>query len=758
MNRILLWSILIVAVITLTISTLIPVPEGYEPKSLPFFESSLPGPQNIENIPGPGRFYLITVDRLTLQDINDNRELFDVLSAGVMGLMSSGVEGSVTPDNSFLSIGAGAPANASGTAEHGFNARDPISGVSASVIYRQRTGLEAQSDSVLQLDIARIKKLNAENKYSAIPGYLGTLLQNQGFTVEVLGNSDIMNDPQRPAVGLAMNKEGVVAGGNVGYGTLLEDNTFPGGLRTNYDKLLDLATRQKGKTGLTVVELGDLERLERMGGYLEESVLQARRVETIKNITAFISTMLDRVNLQRDMVMIVSPTPRGNYLPSSNYLTPVVVLGQDIKPGILTSPTTKRPGIVRNTDLAPTILNYFGIPVPEQMYGRCLQVIPGDNDNTLDSLSALYAGLELNYQARPPVLRNYVLVQLVLVFLSLVAIFLPGSNSLMLVLKPLLLAVMAFPIALLMVTLLPHYSLAVLVIQLIAITSGIIAIIHLWLKNYENNLAPFIIISLFTSLCIMVDLFMGSPMQKNSLLGYDPIVGARFYGIGNEYMGVLIGSTIIGTTALANRLFKNNKRALPLIGVYYLVVLYLIAAPQLGTNVGGAIAGTVSFLVTFMLLTGVRFNVKTLIKLVTAVCLLLFVLIFYDLQRPVEYQSHIGRTANLILKGGPGEIINIITRKVNMNIKLLRYTIWSRIFLASLASLAILFYRPVGIMQSIKSRYPYIYKGFIGVVTASIMAFLFNDSGVVAAATAMIFGVPPLLYLVIRTLRTERVK
>lgn len=758
MNRVLLWSILISSIIILTISTIVPATNSASHETLPFFEATIPDAQDIGDIDKPGVFYLITVDRLTLQDINENRELFNVLRSGVLGLISSGVEGSISPENTFLSIGAGAPANASGTVEHGVNARDLINGIPASDIYLQRTGLVTRSDSVLQLDIAKIKKLNAENKYSSIPGYLGTLLQSSGFNVEVLGNSDIIAEPARPAVGLAMNKEGFVAGGDVGSRTLLEDHTFPGGLRTNYDRLLDLATRSKNKTGLTVVELGDLERLERMGGYLEDSVIQTQRQKTIKEITAFISDFLDHVNLQHDMVMIISPTPKGNYLPSTNYLTPVVVWGPGTKPGLLTSPTTKRPGIVRNTDLAPTILHYFGIPVPEQMYGRCLQIIPGNNAGTLASLSALYTGLELNYEARPPVLRNYVLIQLVLVFLSLAAIFLPRGNSLILVLKPLLLAVMAFPIALLMVTLLPHYSVAVLVIQLIAITAAIIAIIHLWLKDSDNNLTPFIIISLFTSLCIVFDLLLGSPMQKNSLLGYDPIVGARFYGIGNEYMGVFIGSTIIGTTALVDHLLKNNKRALLLIGAYYLLVLYLIAAPQFGTNVGGSIAGMVSFLVTLLLLAGVRFNIKTIFKLATAVGLLLLTLIFYDLHRPVEYQSHIGRTANLILKSGPGEITNIITRKVNMNIKLLRYTIWSRIFLASLASLAILFYRPVGIMQSIKSRYPYIYKGFIGVVTASIMAFLFNDSGVVAAATTMIFGVPPLLYLVIRTLRTEHVK
>ncbi len=31
------------------------------------------------------------------------------------------------------------------------------------------------------------------------------------------------------------------------------------------------------------------------------------------------------------------------------------------------------------------------------------------------------------------------------------------------------------------------------------------------------------------------------------MLGYDVIGGARFYGIGNEYTGVLLGATVLAT-------------------------------------------------------------------------------------------------------------------------------------------------------------------------------------------------------------------
>jgi len=40
---------------------------------------------------------------------------------------------------------------------------------------------------------------------------------------------------------------------------------------------------------------------------------------------------------------------------------------------------------------------------------------------------------------------------------------------------------------------------------------------------------------------IVGDIVLGNALMQVSILGYDPIVGARFYGIGNEYMGLLAG-------------------------------------------------------------------------------------------------------------------------------------------------------------------------------------------------------------------------
>src|SRR5690606_15577095 len=69
---------------------------------------------------------------------------------------------------------------------------------------------------------------------------------------------------------------------------------------------------------------------------------------------------------------------------------------------------------------------------------------------------------------------------------------------------------------------------------------------------------PFVALSLATAAALVADVTQGAPLIKSSLLGYDPITGARFYGIGNEYMGVLIGTTLVGATGLLDRFPRRS--------------------------------------------------------------------------------------------------------------------------------------------------------------------------------------------------------
>jgi len=102
---------------------------------------------------------------------------------------------------------------------------------------------------------------------------------------------------------------------------------------------------------------------------------------------------------------------------------------------------------------------------------------------------------------------------------------------------------------------------------------------------------------------------------------------------------------------------------------------------------------------------------------------------------------------NLAKLEGLEPIIEIATRKLQMNLKLLRYTIWSRVFILTLLALVIACFKPIYIIQLLRKDYPQIFRGFFAVVLGSVAALLTNDSGIVAAATMLIYAVGPMLYL-----------
>lgn len=253
----------------------------------------------------------------------------------------------------------------------------------------------------------------------------------------------------------------------------------------------------------------------------------------------------------------------------------------------------------------------------------------------------------------------------------------------------------------------------------------------------------------FSTGIILTDTFLRNPLMKVSILGYDPIAGARFYGIGNEYMGFLLGTTIIGTAALIDKYRDKGKIVKILSVTIYMIVLLTLMAPTLGTNVGGSMAAFVGFGTATMLYLKGRITKIDLIVLVCLLIISLFSLFIYDGMKSPETQSHIGQTSSLVKQNSLLALFQIFGRKLSMNYKLIRCSTWTWALLATMAALVILFRWPVGILKEIFRKHNYLYYGFISGIIGTLAAFAFNDSGVVAAAMFMIPITIPLIMMCI---------
>nr|WP_244262676.1 hypothetical protein [Thermoanaerobacter siderophilus] len=216
----------------------------------------------------------------------------------------------------------------------------------------------------------------------------------------------------------------------------------------------------------------------------------------------------------------------------------------------------------------------------------------------VDKLLAESHKLVFNYTYRPIFLKTYVVLEIIILIFALLVLLLLKKYAVYL--KPLLFFVSTIPLTFLLLPLFNYTSLSNSIVGILFLTAVAIIAIH---EINPYGYYFYAIIGLITSLVLLIDLVTGQYLLKNSFLSYDVIGGARFYGIGNEYMGVLIGAVLCFTT-MAFEIFSNKKLLLAITTIIYALVFYFIAAPSIGTNVGGSITAFGAFAVSLLLLSG----------------------------------------------------------------------------------------------------------------------------------------------------------
>lgn len=693
------------------------------------------------------RVVMVVIDRVSLNDLGTCEAFRGLVPHAGLGLMNTNTGGLRNVENGHASIGAGSRIVATGAGFGAFEVDERVQRVPAGEEYARRTGVVAPDGSVVHLGIARAWELTRALPYPAEVGALGTALRADGLVTGVLGNADWDGMPRRPAALIAMDGRGLVDRGVIGSETLTADSRFPGGLRTDYERLF-AAFREADGIDFLVIELGDLSRLDEARPMVLPEVLAELRASALKESAEFVERVRRELDPGRDLLLVVSPTPPAASIAARDTLSPVLMFGPEGS-GTLTAPSTRRSGLINNTDLAPTVTQFLHADAPVNMTGRPVAVVPGAAD--LAGLEALNRQLVLTHNVRAPIIRTYMTIQIAVVIAALLTILFREIGIVRReYLQALLLVIMSFPLAALILPLLPQPGPVWAGLGIVAATLAVgTAAVRV---SRRTAVGAFAFLGGLTALVILVDLFLGAPLQKFSLLSYDPLGGARYYGIGNEFMGVLIGAAIL-TAVCVVTLAPRRLRGAVLVGAgaLFLVTLFAVANPGIGANMGGTITALVAFLVTMLLLLHIRFTWRLILAGAGGVFVFLAGLTAFEFLRGAEQQSHIGRAARLVFGGdlerGFQEAYSIIERKVSMNLRLIRHTIWSRVYLASLGGLILLFYRPIGRMQTFRDQYPYVFKGLVGIAVGSVVALIFNDSGVVASAMVMMFGVQPLLYL-----------
>ncbi len=691
-----------------------------------------------------GKAVVVFLDRVGLSDLNqaNTPHIDHLIQNGGIGLMTTNTGGNRSQRDTYITMGAGTRIIGSAKSSLAFDAGEDYQGVSVGSLYQQISGRNPPAEAVVDLGYAQSVRNNSKKPYTVTIGALGTALRDAGYHAAAVGNCDTPNEYHRYLAPFLMDDQGIIPGGSVDRSFLVEDNKRPFGIRTDYQLLYDKVQKIWGDSDVIAIQLGDTSRAEDFRQEATDAMNEQYKKTAIEESDAFIGRLADRLDLSRDLVLLVTPLGPARDLAENNRLTPVVAAGPGLSAGLLSSASTRRSGVITNLDVGATVLDYFNIPrQPGQLGSGIFTTYPPKGPADLEAFNTRLTEI---YNQRGFLLRSYVVVLVILLILSLLVVLF--ARRFLPYVKVCLVFLMVIPVSYLLLTLFHQSTAAGSFLLSWLLAAGITALFFLKKQNTLNRIA---VLCFAMAGLLLGDQLTGAHLIQGSPLGYDVISGARFYGIGNEYMGILIGSVCSGAGVFCEIRDKKGGRPMRwVVPALFALTLFILADPGLGAKVGGIITATTAFACFFLLMRKGRIRLRHFIPIALLVVALLTGIFMFDSMRTADSQTHMGLTVRLIRQNGLTELLYIMKRKIQMNVKLIRYTIWTRVFLLSLLAMTVLIFRPVGIFRDMTKKYPKAIKGFAAAILGCITALLVNDSGIVAAGTGMIYTALPVLLLV----------
>ena len=687
----------------------------------------------------------INMDRTNLENMMKMPFLKEKLSKeGYIGLMNIKGDRGTDDKRSYATIGAGRRANVANDEYINFAQRTDEN----AKVYESAVGEKAKAINDLTINMSL--SANKTGEYGAVLGSLGQTLSEKNIKTAVLGNADIIVGDSitknRNIALIAMDNYGRIPAGNI-EDINIEDSSMPFGMRTDYDKLLNETKKYYNESDAIFIELGDTYRLDKYKKNLNSNTYDKMRDSIYSNINNYIESVFKLVD-ENDVVYITSTFPSDFDYKNKRRLSPVVKFSKGYNgKGILVSATTRRDGIIANLDLGVDILNEYGLS-NEHMVGRVINKI--EKDDNIDYLSHEFDKIVSISKVRANIVNTFVIIIAASWIIGMLAVFarkkIPYKKKVFAIIKEFIKLGIIMPLAFLVAPMV-NYRTEFGIGSSIIITTIVLYIIgRILFKDDIKNMGFF---SLITIILIAIDSIFGTYLMQNNIMSYDAMIGARYYGIGNEYEGITIASAVFGFAVLLQ--YKKIPKWLTIISLF--VILITSAYPSMGANVGGAISEIVAYLLFIMLIFDVKLDLKKVVILgLSAVGI---VSIFAVLDLVTGSQSHLGGFVSQILVEGPSVIINTFGRKIQMNLKLAQTSIWVNILLAGIVIIGVLIFRPSEHFKRIAKKYPVVFKGFIASMVGCVVTLLVNDSGIVAASTASIYILIPIIIMSINMIIFE---
>jgi len=381
--------------------------------------------------------------------------------------------------------------------------------------------------------------------------------------------------------------------------------------------------------------------------------------------------------------------------------------------GDLTSDSTRTDGYVLSTDLAPTILARFGVEIPSQMSGQGIRAEGSIDPGGVEALGDRMAGIS---SRRGPVIGLSLLIWVVLLGAAVAA---SRGRAARAGVRLTGLAVVYLPFLLLVAAgLEPSEGAEALIVGLGSPALALATLIAL--PGYRALAAA----SAATVLAYAIDVIAGSPLTQLSLLGPNPGLGVRFYGIGNELEALLAVLVVAGTgAALAGfrpgRSRRACARAFLAVGV---VAAFVFAAGRFGADVGAAIVLPVGAAVAAAAIAARRRRAALLALAAPFAALALLALT--DLVSGAN--AHL--TRSVLDAGGLGSLADVAQRRLQLS----AHSFTRPVVFVSLPLIVALAALAIARRERLRgwvAGAPAVRAGLIGAVAATAAGTLANDSG-----------------------------
>jgi hypothetical protein len=429
----------------------------------------------------------------------------------------------------------------------------------------------------------------------------------------------------------------------------------------------------------------------------------------------------------------------------------VVASGPSYGRGLLTSASTRQPGLVQLQDLTATALTRVGAS-DAAVTGRPLTVSAPTGSAGAELADRVgFETRAATLRAVSPQLTVWLAVAYALWALGVAVLWwrrgradgsAPGSvpGSLPAWLRIAGVAVAAVPVSTFVANLVPWWRAGRPVAVFLVAVAVVVALLTVgaWLAERAMVLGALRSVAVVTLLVLGGDVLSGSALQLGSVFGQNPIIGGRFYGLGNTSFALygLAVLVVVGWVAASGRTRGLSRGASAgLAAVVLVVALAVEALPAWGADFGGPPGLLLGGLLVIASAVGIRLTWGRVVIAVVGAGALAAVVAVLDWLRPAESRTHLGEFVESVVSGEAGAVVG---RKLAQNVANLGSPPLLAIAVATLVVVLVAWrtgWRPVDVGVALLR----------GAAAMAVVAFLVNDSGLVIPAFVALVLAPLLV-------------